>query len=301
MKIKRLVISQKNRFIILYLTPVLFTYGVFFIYPVVSSFIMSLYKWSGFSRNRTFIGIQNFTRMFNDDIIYSATKHNLYLLFWVTFFTFSISLFFAVIITRKKYRESSFFKTIFFLPYVLSMAIVSILWMFIYNPSFGLLNTFLRSIKMESLAMLWLGDRKVIMGALAAPLVWFNVGFFMILFISAILSIDNDLFEAAEIDGLGEVKKFVYIIIPSIWEFIRISLIFFIVTAFNYSFELIYVITKGGPNRASEILTTYLYEKAFVISDFGYASAIGVFIFILITLIITSMLILTGIKKRSYH
>jgi len=151
-------------------------------------------------------------------------------------------------------------------------------------------------IGLESLSRIWLGDPKVIMGALTVPLVWMNVGFFMILFIASILNISEDIFEASSIDGANEFHKFCFIIIPSIWEVIRVSLVFFIVTAFNYSFELVYVITKGGPNRASELITTYLYENAFVKSDFGYASAIGVLLFVIV--FVTTFLTLNLTKRK---
>jgi len=287
---------KENVFILSYLIPTLLIYVVFCVYPYLKAFYMSLFKWSGFSKNMKFIGFDNYLHLMKDPIILKALLNNLFILFWCTLLTFSISLFFAVILCRKRYKDKNLFQIVFFLPYVLSMAVVSILWMFIYNPSFGLINSFLEVIGLESLSRIWLGDPKVIMGALTVPLVWMNVGFFMILFIASILNISEDIFEASSIDGANEFHKFCFIIIPSIWEVIRVSLVFFIVTAFNYSFELVYVITKGGPNRASELITTYLYENAFVKSDFGYASAIGVLLFVIV--FVTTFLTLNLTKRK---
>ena len=132
------------------------------------------------------------------------------------------------------------------------------------------------------------------MGALTVPLVWINVGFYMIMFIAAILNIPEDRYEAARIDGASKWDLFLHVTMPGIWNEITTSMVFFCVTAFNYSFELVYIMTKGGPNRSSELLTTYLYEHAFKYSDYGYASAIGVLLFAVLAVIIFGVLKLMG-------
>jgi N-acetylglucosamine transport system permease protein len=165
------------------------------------------------------------------------------------------------------------------MPHVLSIAVVAILWSFLYNPSFGIINMLLERLSLSSWTRIWLGDKKIIMGAVTVPLVWINVGFYMVLFYSAMSNISIDIYESADMDGAGELHKFFFITIPSIWETIRSSLVFFVIMAFNYSFELVYVMTKGGPNRASELLSTYQYEIAFKNSDYGYSSAVGLLIF----------------------
>lgn len=179
----------------------------------------------------------------------------------------------------------------------MSIAVVSVMWTFIYNPSFGLVNGFLKRIGLERFAHVWLGEESVIMGALTVPLVWMNIGFYMILFIAAILNIPDERYEAAAIDGATKWHQFRYVTIPGIWQEISTSLVFFCVTAFNYSFELVYVMTQGGPNRASELLTTYLYQNAFTYSDYGYASAIGVLLFVVLFFII---FIVMKVMKAGY-
>ena len=278
--------TKKRIFIACCLAPSLFIYIWLIIYPCIRAFAMSLYEWNGYSANMTFVGLGNFIRVFNDEVFYKSLANNVYILFWCTLWTFVLSMLFAVIITSKKYRDRNILRVIFFIPYALSVTIVSVIWMFIYNPSFGALNSMLDAIGLSSLTQRWLGDSNVIMGALTVPLVWVNVGFYMVLFITSIMSIPRDRYEAAEIDGAGELQKFFFITIPGIWEMIRIALIFFIVTAFSYSFELVFVITKGGPNRASELVTTYLYEKAFRTGEFGYASALGVVLFAIVFILI---------------
>lgn len=273
--------------------PALLLYVIFILYPFARSIYTSFFEWNGISRDKKFVGFDNYLRLFRDPIIWEAFKNNVFIMFWCTIFTFAISIFFAVILTRKTYKLTPFYKIVFFLPHVLSLSVVSIVWMFIYNPSFGLLNSFLSSLKLDNLIRLWLGDKSVIMGALTVPLVWINVGFYMVIFISGILDIPIDLFEAAEIDGANERQQFFYITLKEIWEIIRIALVFFVVTAFCYSFELIYIMTKGGPNRASELLTTYLYENAFKTYDFGYASTIGSVLFIIVFAVVFTLLKIT--------
>lgn len=292
------MIGKKKSFVALYLVPTLLLYGVFCVYPCLKSLLLSLCSWSGFSDRIRFVGLENFVRLAGDPVVWKALKNNLFLLVVCTVFTFVLALAFAVMASRKKSRYHQGLRIIYFIPYVMSIAVVSVLWTFIYNPSFGLVNGFLEKIGLGRFTHVWLGEAEVIMGALSVPLIWINVGFYMIMFLAAILNIPDDRYEAARIDGAGAFQQFRYVTIPGIWHEIRTSLIFFCVTALNYSFELVYVMTKGGPNRSSELLTTYLYENAFVYSDYGYASAIGVLLFGILFVII---FVIMQAMKRGYR
>lgn len=290
--------GKKKGFIAIYLIPTLILYGVFCLYPCIKALFMSLCSWSGFSDDIKFVGMANFKRLIADPVVWEALKNNLFILVFCTLFTFTLALLFALMVAKSKRKIHKGFRIIYFIPYVMSISVVSVLWMFIYNPSFGLLNEFLNKIGLEKLTHVWLGEESVIMGALTVPLVWINVGFYMIMFIAAILNISEDCYEAAAIDGANKRQQFWNVTIPGIWQEIRTSLIFFCVTAFNYSFELVYVMTKGGPNRSSELLTTYLYQNAFTYSDYGYASAIGALLFGILFLII---FIIMQIMKAGYR
>lgn len=287
------MVGKRKSFLAAYLIPTLVLYGIFCLYPCLKSLFLSLCNWSGFSDNIKFVGLANFKRLAEDPIVWKALGNNVFILIFCTLFTFSIALAFAVMVTRKKSIYHQGLRIIYFIPYVMSIAVVSVLWMFIYNPSFGLVNGFLGKIGLSGLQHVWLGETNVIMGALTVPLVWMNIGFYMIMFIAAILNIPDDRYEAASIDGANGWQQFLHITVPGIWQEIRTSLVFFCVTAFNYSFELVYVMTKGGPNRASELLTTYLYENAFTYSDYGYASTIGVLLFGILFIIIFAIMKLT--------
>lgn len=281
-----IMMAKKKSFLLIYLVPTLLLYGVFCIYPCAKSLFLSLCSWNGFSDHIEFAGLDNFRRLIGDPVVWKALGNNVFILIFCTLFTFVLALAFAIFVTNKKSKFRKGMQIIYFIPYVMSLAVVSVLWDFIYNPSFGLVNGFLNAIGLEELTHVWLGEADVIMGALTVPLVWINVGFYMILFMSAIMNIPEERYEAAAIDGATKWQQFRYVTIPGIWQEIRTALIFFCVTAFNYSFELVYVMTEGGPNRASELLTTYLYQNAFTYSDYGYASAIGVLLFAILFVII---------------
>jgi len=272
---------QEIGFSMLYLVPTLGLFILFCVYPYLQAFAISFYDWSPFTATGTFIGLDNYRRLIDDRVVWGAFLNNLFLLFWCTIITFIISIFFAAIFNRKNYRENNLLKIIFFIPHVLSVTVVAILWTFLYNPSFGIINAGLEAVGLESLTRVWLGERDVIMGAITAPLVWISVGFYMILFYSAMSNVSSEIYESADVDGAGEMRMFFSITLPSIWENIRSALAFFIISAFNFSFQLVYVMTGGGPNRASELLTTYQYETAFRNGDFGYSSAIGMVLFVL--------------------
>lgn len=292
------MMAKKKSFLLIYLLPTLLLYGIFCIYPCVKSLLLSLCSWDGFSADIEFIGLENFKRLMGDSVVWKALGNNVFILIFCTVFTFTLALLFAIFVTGRKTKFRKAMQIIYFIPYVMSIAVVSVLWDFIYNPSFGLVNGFLEMIGLDQYTHVWLGEAEVIMGALTVPLIWINAGFYMILFMSAIMNIPEERYEAAAIDGASKWQQFRYVTVPGIWHEIRTALIFFCVTAFNYSFELVYVMTEGGPNRASELLTTYLYQNAFTYSDYGYASAIGVLLFVILFLII---FVVMKVMKAGYR
>lgn len=284
---------QRNIFLALCIVPPLLLYAVFYIYPFIYAFFISLFDWSGYSKNMTFVGLKNFARLLDDPIVLVGIKNNLFFLVWSTLVIFILSMFFAVCITRLRIRNPGFFRIVFFFPNVLSIIVVGVLWMFIYNPSFGMLNSILEGTGLGMLIRDWLGDRNVVMSALVVPQAWMYIGFYMVLFIAAIQGIPEEYFESAVIDGANQFRQQFHITFPLIWGTLRTALVFFVVNAFSRTFALVYVVTKGGPNRASELLTTYLYEQAFMNGKFGYGTAIGLVLFVVVCIISFLVLKLT--------
>jgi N-acetylglucosamine transport system permease protein len=158
------------------------------------------------------------------------------------------------------------------------------------------MDSIMKALGLDSWIRVWLGDKGVILPALTVIMVWSQIGFNMILFLSGILNIPKSLYEAAEIDGAGEIYITFKVTIPLIWEIVRTALIFFIITAFTFYFQIIMLVTRGGPDRASEVLGTYLYEKSFGSHQFGYGTTIGVVLFA-ITMILV-LIVMKGTEKE---
>ncbi|WP_068777079.1 carbohydrate ABC transporter permease [Paenibacillus sp. FJAT-26967] len=263
--------------------PALALFAVFDLYPFLRAIIMAFYSWSGTSEDQTFVGLDNFRTLMQDGVVWVALKNNLFLLIVVPAVTMGLSLLFAVLLTRKnnKLKESGFYRTIFFFPNVLALVVISILWSFIYHPTFGILNALLNSLGFESLVHAWLGETGTVMWALVAPMVWQAIGYYMIIYIAAIEGIPPDLYEVAHLEGASSIKQFRMITLPLIWNVMRITVIFFLINVFNQSFVYVNVMTAGGPDNSSQVLMTYLYGQAFGNGNFGYAMAIGVFMLLI--------------------
>lgn len=270
---------SRSIFIFLFTVPALIVYLVFFGYPILQSFYIAFFRWSGLLDKKIFVGFDNFIRLFNDEVVWKALRNNMVMYIFGTIFTFTIAIFLATVLVKKDLKESKFYRIVFLFPNVLSVVIVSIIWSFIFSPTMGLLNNTLKMLGLESLTRTWLGDENTVLGALVVPQVWMFTGFFMVLYMAGMKNIPKSMYEAAKIDGASEVRQFFSITIPMLWEIIRTSLVFFVSRAFQSTFSLVYVTTSGGPNRASEILATYMYEQGFVNSNFGYATVIGLLLF----------------------
>lgn len=289
-------------FLLLFTLPTLVLYLVLYVWPFIYAFYLSLFRWKGYSlTDMVYSGLYNYEKLFNDEIVWIGLKNNLFFLVWSTLIIFVLSLFFATCLTRnKRLRFPSFYRVVYFFPNVLSIIVVGVLWMFIFNPNFGLLNGLLETLGLESWIQNWLGDKNTVMGALVAPQAWMYIGFYMILFIAAMQNVPEEYYESAMIDGAGPIRQFFSITIPLIWSTVRTALVFFVVNAFSRTFALVNVVTNGGPNHASELMTTYLYNQAFTYSDFGYGSAIGVVLFVIVFTISMTVMRLTDREVVRY-
>lgn len=280
----------------LFALPALAIYCYFVVAPFLQSFYYGLTDWNGMAPAMRFVGLDNFVKMGGDPNIVKALKNNLLFCAVGGVATFVIAMFNAIVLTQSKLREKRFYRIVFFFPNILSIAIVAVLWMFIFNPSFGILTAALNALGLGQHARIWLGDKATVVYALIVPWVWMSVGFYMVLFISAIESIPTSLFEAAEIDGANAVQKFNRITLPLLRETVRTALVFFFINAFSGVFTLVNVMTNGEPAGASEVLPNYMYKNAFLFNKFGYATAIGALIFAITMLFAAVALWLTKSK-----
>lgn len=261
--------------------PSLVLYSLFILYPTIKVFSMSLYSWTGLGSAPKFIGLNNFKDLISDKVFLISLKNTIFLIAVVPICTILLSLLFAFILTQGEIREKNFYRTIFFFPSVLSFVVIAILWSFIYHPTMGVLNSMIKVLGMDNLSLVWLGNKKTVMWAIAVVLIWQAVGYYMVMYMAGIDNISKEIFEAADIDGASSLVKFCKITLPLLWEIIRVTIIFSINGVITISFTVVTVMTGGGPDVYSEVVLTQMYKQGFVNSNFGYAMAIGVVVFVL--------------------
>jgi len=265
-----------------YIFPALLLVIVFVYIPIVQNFYFSFFNMSSYSSSITFIGLQNYIKIFSDGIFYTALKNNIFYAIISLIFQVGFGLFLAILLESGAVSNKlrTFFRSIYFVPSVISITVVSLLFQFVYNPEMGILNGILDAMGLSSLTHAWLGESQTAIFSIIAMSQWQYVGYIMMLFIVAIQKIPEELYEAADIDGATGLQKALLITIPQVRDMTLVTSVITIIGAFKV-FAEVYVMTSGGPGTASHVLGTYLYRSAFINDEMGYASAIGVIIFVI--------------------
>lgn len=259
------------------LIPTLLIYTTFSIVPIGISFYYSFMSWNGFS-DVEFIGLANYIELFQDKYFWNSLKNNLYVILASVVGQLGIALFIALLLNRK-IKGAQIFRTIGFLPVVLSSVVVALTWSLIYNSETGLLNEVLRLIHLDGLTQNWLGDRKLAMLSVCITIIWQFIGLYLIIFLASLQNIPREILEAADIDGASEWQKTWSIIIPMMKETIFAALILAISGSLK-TFDQILVMTGGGPAQSTEVAAIYMYNEAFDSLRYGYGNAVAIFIFI---------------------
>lgn len=277
----------RTAFIVSFLAPAVIVYGWFVVWPFIQALQFSAYSWRGLSMNRKFIGAKNFDKLTHDDVFWKAVSHNLWLLVvcGVAVVVLSVAIAHGM---RGGSKTARVLRGVYLFPQVISLVAVAVLWQFIFNPQ-GLLNGGLRQIGLGKLAQTWLGDPKFALPAVGVAFVWYVLGFYIMLFSAGIRSVPEETFEAAELDGSRGLHRFWKVTWPLLWSVKRVAVVYLVVNVFNI-FVLVLLMTRGGPDRRSEVMLTYLYEKAFSEYQFGYATALAVGNFLVIMLMSLAML-----------
>ncbi|MGP4038628.1 carbohydrate ABC transporter permease [Gracilibacillus sp. D59] len=257
--------------------PALTIYLIFSIVPIFISFYYSFMSWNGFSEMQ-FIGLANFKEVLQDSVFWLSVRNNILVVLASVFGQIPIALALALLLNRK-IKGAKFFRTIGFMPVVISTVVISITWRMIYNSEYGMINNFLEAIGLGFLQQNWLGDPTWAMVAVCITIIWQFVGLYFIIFLSALQTVPKEILEAADLDGASEWQKTRYVVIPSIWNIILISIVLCISGSLK-TFDLIYVMTSGGPANSTEVMATYMYNKTFEGLRYGYGSAISVLIFV---------------------
>lgn len=271
---------KEGLFIFASLAPAVILFIIFIVLPTVEVFRMSLYRWGGFSANQTFVGLDNFKVLWNDQNFYRAFQNSILLIVVVTIVTLVIAIFFANILIREDLKGKNFFRVIFYIPNILSIVVIAGIFSAIYRPGQGLLNNTLSLIRLESLQQQWLGDQKIIIYSIVVALIWQAIGYYMVMYMSSIASIPESLYESASLNGANKWVQFKDITLPLIWNNLRTTLTFFIISTINLSFLLVQAMTGGGPDGSSQVFLFYMYNQAYTNSTYGYGMAIGVMVFL---------------------
>ncbi|WP_226617732.1 carbohydrate ABC transporter permease [Cytobacillus firmus] len=287
--------TQKYLFLAFCLMPTFILFLVFTVYPAVNGLYLSFFEWSGTSAVKDFIGLEHYKKLFNDSVILKSIFNDYFFVFTKVIGIMILSLFFAVALTQLRIKEAPFYRVVFFFPNIMSVVVIGILWQFIFDPDIGLINGLLTAIGLESWTRPWLGSMEWALPSLVLPAVWAGIGLFMLLLMGGIMNVSKSLYESAEIDGASEWQQFWNITVPLIWPQIKTSIIYIVITSLNGSFVIVQIMTNGGPGNATEVMGSYLYEKAFEDFQFGYGAAIGVLI---LAVSLVTVLILQFILKR---
>lgn len=270
------MIFKNKKYIITFLLPAMILTGIFVYYPLFSTIYYSFYNWRDFSNFRNFIGLENYKRLIDDIAVHKAIINTFIMLIAVILFQIGIALILALLVhsISKGYK---FFKTVYFFPVAISGTAIGLMFYLAYGYDYGFLNSILTTLGKEK--VVWITEGSALIMILI-PIIWQYVGFYFVIFLSALSKIPQDYYDSALIDGASKFHRAIYISIPLIWDVIAVSISLAIVGTFKV-FDIVYVITGGGPMNASQVLGTYLYNIAFTGQNQGYASAIGTLIIIL--------------------
>ncbi|MGV8050525.1 MAG: carbohydrate ABC transporter permease [Anaerolineaceae bacterium] len=272
----------------LYLLPGLLVYLVFTFYPILETVRTSFYQWDGFSSERIFIGLENYTTLFSDQQFLNAFLHNLIFIVFYCIIPILLGLLLASILSRKPLPGFTFFRTVLFLPQVLSMVVVGVIWRWIFNPTFGPLNTILSTIGLGQLTSAWLGDFSLALPAVGSVGTWVEYGFCMIIFLAGMQHIPEEYYEASSLDGANAFQQFIHITVPGLRSEIGVALVTTIIAALRV-FDLVYVTTRGGPGNATLVTGFLIYRSAFLQNKIGYAAALAT-VLMLVTLAISLLI-----------
>ena len=282
-------IKPKGRTIALYLLiPVIwYVFSVFV--PLITAVFYSLFEWKG-GPKKTFIGIDNYIALLQDETFWQAFGHNLYLVVACIIGQVGIAFVFVLIVNSRLVKLKGIHRTFGFFPSTISAVCIGFIWMMIYDYKRGILNWFLVQTGHEDSVQVWLNNPKLVMLLVAIPLIWQFIGYYMVILLSAISSVDAEIFEVAELDGANAFQRAIYIVLPLIKNTLLVC-ITLCVAGNMKAFDHIFTMTEGGPGTSSMVMAMYGYKISFAQMNMGYGSAISVGIFVV------SLLVIGGSQK----
>jgi raffinose/stachyose/melibiose transport system permease protein len=287
-RLRRFAKEKKINSNVIYILPALLIYVVYTGYPVVRVIYDSLFDWDGIHNTRDFIGLGNYVELLTEDRLFRGAIKNNIIWFVVTVGVLMVLGFtLAYLLNLGHVRLRNVYRTIIFLPLTASAVVVGLAWNNIYHPTMGLLNGTLEAVGLESLTQIWLGNPKIVLYAILVVQIWAGTGSWVVIFLAGLQAIPDELFEAATIDGANGLQRVRHVAIPLLAPTTRTLLILGAIGAVR-AFGLPYLMTRGGPYHASELMSLRVFDLAFMLQRTGYASALSI-VLLLIAAIITAV------------
>lgn len=286
---------QKMWFLIWFIGPALIIYAVYVVYPIFATFYYSLFEWSGIQSDKGFIWFDNYKELLADKVFLKTMINNLLLVVSSVFTQIPLGLIMALILFAP-IKGIRLFRTVFFLPLLMSTVALGILWTFIYDPTIGIVNHLLEVIGLSQWQHGWLGETDTAFIAVVAVICWQFSPFYMILLRAAMVGISEEIYDSAKIDGCDNWQKFWRITLPLIKPTLITASVLSVIGSLKY-FDLIYVMTEGGPSNSTELMATYMYKQAFSNFNMGYASTIS-FMMFTISFIVALLILATDQNRR---
>jgi ABC-type sugar transport system permease subunit len=271
---------RRNVVAYLFVLPALIVYGIFLLYPLMNTFLLSFHEWDGAQPVKKYVGLGNYQHLVKDPKAIESLSHNVWWLVLGTAIPIILGLVLAVLLWQHT-PGRLIFQTIYFMPAVMPLVVAGIVWGWIYNPLFGALNSLLKSIGLASWTRAWLAEPGIALWATIVVGAWTWFGICTTMFMAGLQNVDMELVEAAKIDGANSVQRFFHIIIPQLRHVITMVMGITLIGGFKV-FDVVFVMTQGGPGTRTEVIATYIYRTAFRLSRFGYGAALSVTLTILV-------------------
>ena len=268
----------------LFLSVPLFIYLVIVIIPLLSSFYFSLTDWNGFGKTYNMVGLANFRKIASDPLFGNAIKNTIIWMVAAIIIPTVVGLSIALVL-NEGVRGSSLYKSLFYLPICLSLAIVGQVWIWVYQPDWGLINEILRRLNLDQMTRAWLANRDTALPAVILAWSWQQIGLAMVIFLAGLTAIPTELTEAAEIDGASYWQSLRHVVIPLLSPMTVVVIALAIINSLK-SFDIVYIMTGGGPFHSSDTLAMFMYLQSFKSYYMGYGSAIAVVLFMIALVII---------------
>src|SRR3712207_6085152 len=257
-----------------FVLPALILYLIFMVYPFFRSIYFSLTNWNGVTVDKGWVGLANYRELIGDRLFWLSLQHTVIWVIVGTIAPIVIGMLLALLLWRRP-KGFTLFRTVFFMPQVLSTVVIGIVWNWIYNPIFGILNEALDAVGLEDLSRGWLGDPDVALYAVLVAAIWATIGFVFVILLAGLQNVSKDLLEAATIDGANSWQRFWNVTVPQLAGVLNVVIAFLLIGGFSV-FDIVFVMTGGGPPNTTRLLSTFPLKEAVPPQHFGYSSALPV-------------------------